>query len=227
MARHTAKALYLALLGGAAGCSDYNFNKGPTDPGRPIRGDHGSDDTAASTPDDTAPPAEADDPTPGDTADPPDTDPPDSGGVPSEDPCYEPEDGYESNPAARIFTTDSVTAATVTLILSDTGYQDSLTLDSPESVALADAWIDPMGTSRSLGPYATDSELIFGINVWNTGEHWQSGPSSRNSDGIIHVAVTYEGACSWLIGFEDLTGGGDLDYNDVVLRVQGALRQED
>jgi hypothetical protein len=41
----------------------------------------------------------------------------------------------------------------------------------------------------------------------------------------VHVSLTYEGGCSWLIGFEDLRGGGDLDFNDVVLRVEGLLRQ--
>ena len=75
--------------------------------------------------------------------------------------------------------------------------------------------------------YPADTELMFGILVNNTGDHFYQGPGSRNADGVEHIAITYEGGCSWLIGFEDLWGGGDRDFNDVVLRVQGMLRQED
>jgi hypothetical protein len=150
-----------------------------------------------------------------------DATPPESG-----DACYEPEDGYEQNPAALIVTDDGSTPVTVTFVSSSTAYTNDLVLDAPQWAYLVAAYADPPGTSLSLGPFPTDTELIFGIDVQDTGLHWQSGPAFRNSDGVVHVAVTYEGDCSWLIGFEDLEGGGDLDFNDVVLRVSGILRQE-
>ena len=125
-----------------------------------------------------------------------------------------------------MFTNDASTPIVATFVFSDTGYDDSLLTDAPQSLFIVDAWQDPVGTSLAFGPYAMDSEVIFGIDVQNTGLHWQSGPGSRNSDGVVHVSITYEGGCSWVIGFEDLEGGGDLDFNDVVLRVQGELRQE-
>lgn len=190
-----------------AGCTDYGFEGKADAPGADDTGDSGGDTSVGDT----------------DTDD-------DTGSFPTddtgEDGCYEPSSGYESNPAARIFASDAVTPVTVTFISSDTGYRDDLTLDSPEALPLIRAYADSPGTVLSIGPYPTDSELIFGVDILDTGEHWQSGPSSRNSDGVEHVAVTYEGSCSWRIGFEDLTGGGDLDYNDVVMRVQGMLRQE-
>ena len=157
---------------------------------------------------------------PDDPADPPDdpVDPPDA--------CFEPEDGYEQNPAALLVVTDASGPITVTFVLSDTAYQNALVLDAPQALGLVEAWADPVGTAVQVGPYPAETELIFGIDVTNTGLHWQSGPGSRNSDNVEHVAVTYEGDCSWLIGFEDLEWGGDLDYNDVVLRVQGPLRQD-
>lgn len=83
------------------------------------------------------------------------------------------------------------------------------------------------GTTFDLGAFGPGTELVFGIEVTTTGDHWKSGPAARNADGVVHVAPTYEGNCSWLVGFEDLYGGGDLDFNDVVMRVQGMLRQED
>lgn len=151
----------------------------------------------------------------------------DGGAETGGDPCWEPEDGNEQNPAARLIVDSPETTVTVTFTLSDTAYQDTLLLDAPDALSLVDAWVDPIGTEFALGPYTEETELVFGVDVWDTGEHWQSGPASRNSDGEIHGAVTYEGDCSWLMGFEDLTGGGDRDYNDVVLRVRGMLRQEE
>ncbi len=146
--------------------------------------------------------------------------------LPPVDVCFEPEDGYDENPAALLVVTDGSEPITVTFVLSDTAYQDALVLDAPQQIPLVQAWSDAVGTALTLGPYPAETELVFGVDVQNTGLHWQSGPGSRNSDGVVHVAVTYEGDCSWLIGFEDLEGGGDLDFNDVVLRVQGPLRQD-
>jgi hypothetical protein len=142
------------------------------------------------------------------------------------DACFEPAYGYDTVPSVRLFSTDPAPPVTVTMVLSDTAYDDSFLLDAPTVRALGDAWATPAGTSYDLGTFPVDSELTFGLQVHDTGDHWQSGPASRNADGVTHVAVTYEGGCSWLIGFEDLWGGGDLDYNDVVIRVEGMLRQE-
>lgn len=158
--------------------------------------------------------------------DPPDTAPPDTAPPDGGDGCYEPEDGYSQNPAARLYVTDAASPVVVTFLSTSTAYSDELVLDAPEAVTLARNWSDAVGQVSTLGPYGIDAELIFALNVQNTGEHWQSGPGDRNSDGVVHVAATFEGDCSWLIGFEDMTGGGDLDYNDVVLRVQGYLRQD-
>ncbi|MFZ5478782.1 MAG: DUF4114 domain-containing protein [Myxococcota bacterium] len=153
--------------------------------------------------------------------------PGDGDGDDGDDRCYEPEHGYEQNPAARLFTTDATTPVTVTFTFSDTDYQDDLYLDAPATALLARAYVDPVGTTVTVGPFGEGEELIFGIDVLTTGAHYQSGPASRNDDGVVHVAATYEGGCAWAIGFEDLPGGGDLDFNDVVLRVEGMLRQED
>jgi len=52
------------------------------------------------------------------------------------------------------------------------------------------------------------------------------GPGSRNLDGIAHVSVDYaEGSSSDLatLGFEDLFGGGDFDYNDAMFKLEGGI----
>lgn len=207
--------LLLPLL---VGCSDYGFSK----PGGGAGADPG--DTA-----DDWPGGGADDSTPGDdsdTATPPESgDPPDTSGTP--DTCYEPEDGYALNPAARLVTLDSTSRITFTFLSSSTDYDDELWMDGPETTLIARGWTDPPGTTWSVGPYAAGTEIVLGLQVMDTGDHWQSGPGSRNADGVVHGAATYEGGCAWVFGFEDLNGGGDLDYNDIIMRVEGMLMQQD
>lgn len=206
---------FSALFLLCAGCTEYGFASPGDDVPivHPRHGPNVDDSTGDTGPIDTGSPPE-------DTSSPPeDTEP-------APDACYEPEDGYAENPAARILTDDAATPITVTYVYSDTDYDDELWIDSPTSRQLVRSWADSPGLQYSLGPWGEGTELVFGLQVNDTGDHWQSGPGSRNSDGVVHGAVTYEGSCSWLVGFEDLNGGGDRDYNDVVFRVQGMLRQE-
>ena len=49
------------------------------------------------------------------------------------------------------------------------------------------------------------------------------GPASRNPDGIAHADVTETGARTFLVGFEDVFGGGDRDYDDNVFQFTGNL----
>ena len=123
--------LLLWCLGACGiGCTDYGYQGKPAEPGE-------GSDSATDTGWDTAAPivdsggaggVPGPDGTPDspDTAGRPDTGHPDTG-HPSDDTgpdtatvdtCYEPEDGYSTNPAARIFTTDSATKVTVTFIES-------------------------------------------------------------------------------------------------------------
>jgi Domain of unknown function (DUF4114) len=144
----------------------------------------------------------------------------------TDDACFEPEYGYSANPEAQLYTMDSSTPVTITFVLSSSDYSNTLWLETPEEVQLAQTWSDAPNSDHTLGPWLTNSELSFAIQPEETGDYWQSGPASRNEDGFPHVAVTYVGDCVWMIGFEDQRGGGDQDFNDVVLRVSGELRQE-
>lgn len=54
-----------------------------------------------------------------------------------------------------------------------------------------------------------------GTNVFST-------TASANSDGMRHVvAYTSKDSPYLLLGFEDLLGGGDKDYNDVLIAIKG------
>ena len=81
----------------------------------------------------------------------------------------------------------------------------------------------PVGATADLGSFEAGTELVFGIYVYDTGLWFYSGLAARNQDGVAHAAVDnglppaflgYGPEGSLGVGFEDLFGGGDLDYND-------------
>lgn len=74
----------------------------------------------------------------------------------------------------------------------------------------------PAGTTFDLGNFTAGTELIFAIYVLNTGDTFYSGNASRNADGLAHAAVDVDFAPNAAyVGFEDLYGGGDWDFDDV------------
>ncbi len=52
------------------------------------------------------------------------------------------------------------------------------------------------------------------------------GPGERNPDGIPHAAVEFIAEGEAIVGFEDLYGGGDRDYDDVVFIFRGSIVPE-
>lgn len=76
------------------------------------------------------------------------------------------------------------------------------------------------GTSLNFGPVTAGDTLVFKINVTNNGDYFYS-QRSLNADGITHIfSAAYGGGdfaipAGTYVGFEDLTGGGDLDYDDL------------
>jgi PEP-CTERM motif-containing protein len=113
----------------------------------------------------------------------------------------------------------------------DASYTSNLILFStPTPLVIANS--SQVGTVVDLGNLATlygilpGTELIFGILVLNTGHTFLMGPGTRNLDGLAHVTVDYaEGHYSDLanLGFEDLFGGGDQDYNDARFQLLGGV----
>lgn len=72
--------------------------------------------------------------------------------------------------------------------------------------------------------FAVGEELVFKLFVGNTGDAWYTGPASNNSDNVAHFATqstffqTSNATYTLLGGFEDLPGGGDRDYNDLMFQ---------
>lgn len=73
-----------------------------------------------------------------------------------------------------------------------------------------------IGTTVNLGFFAAGTPLDIVLNVITTGDLFRTGPGAGNPDGLAHADITYNfgGAGRTRVGFEDLFGGGDKDYND-------------
>lgn len=77
-----------------------------------------------------------------------------------------------------------------------------------------------LGQSLNFGPVNAGDVLTFRIRVTNTGDLFYS-ERARNSDGITHIwSTAYAGGdfgipAGTFVGFEDLNGGGDRDYDDL------------
>ena len=112
---------------------------------------------------------------------------------------------------------------------SDAGYFNSLYLESP--VAGARFIFDrraPLDQGPiSLGEFSAGTELIFRLDVRNTGLSFFTGDADRNDDGVAHALATTildeAGTYITTVGFEDLYGGGDLDFNDFEFRLTNVI----
>ncbi|HWI50889.1 MAG TPA: hypothetical protein VNT01_01945, partial [Symbiobacteriaceae bacterium] len=110
---------------------------------------------------------------------------------------------------------------TVEILPADAGFTSALYLYSPVFRLI--------GTNREVGKVVTltgiaaGEELVFGIQVHDTGDIFKMGPGSRNIDGRAHAAVTQIAERAFDVGFEDMAFTGDWDYNDNMFRFTGAL----
>ena len=83
-----------------------------------------------------------------------------------------------------------------------------------------------VGLVVNVGSFPAGVELLFGIKVLNTGDVFKMGPGSRNPDGIPHAVVNFLEPGRAHVGFEDLFGGGDRDYNDNMFEFRGGIIEE-
>lgn len=77
-----------------------------------------------------------------------------------------------------------------------------------------------LGDMFNFGAVQAGDALVFKIRVTNTGDYFYS-KRSQNADGITHIySAAYAGG-DWgipagtYVGFEDISGGGDKDYDDL------------
>lgn len=108
---------------------------------------------------------------------------------------------------------------TIEVMNASAGLTSTLFLLEPEEVRIATN--RDVGTSVTVGPYANAEELVFGIRV--SGQEYRLGPGTRNPDGLAHAIVDFGLDGCAVVGFEDLFGGGDRDYDDNRFRFCGGI----
>lgn len=109
---------------------------------------------------------------------------------------------------------------TVTFLGSDAGYTDVLFFDPfGRNLQMFNGHATPVGTTLNLGSFTKGTELTFRMHVNNTGHDFYTGPASANFDNVLHAKATLDDNKSAVLGFEDIQGGGDRDYNDIQFRV--------
>ena len=74
----------------------------------------------------------------------------------------------------------------------------------------------PVGTEIDLGFFAAGTPLDIVLDVLTTSNQFRTGPGIGNPDGLAHADVIYNFGepGRTFVGFEDILGGGDLDYDD-------------
>lgn len=80
-----------------------------------------------------------------------------------------------------------------------------------------------VGEETTLGGFEEGAEIDLHIIVQETKSEFRTGPASHNpTDGIVHALLKKIDAATLEVGFEDLLEGGDRDFNDVILEIEGA-----
>ena len=101
-------------------------------------------------------------------------------------------------------------------------FTSQLFLQHPDRTRTNVALNTEVGKHVTVGPFPAGEELVFGITMPGD-QTFLMGPASRNPDGIAHAEVRETGMRTYLVGFEDLFGGGDRDYDDNVFQFTGNL----
>ena len=85
----------------------------------------------------------------------------------------------------------------------------------------------PGSETQVLNNFVPGQEIVFGIYVYDQARGryytYYSGAPGNNPDGQQHVQLFQlaDGRYQLRVGFEDLYGGGDKDYNDLIFEVSG------
>lgn len=105
----------------------------------------------------------------------------------------------------------------VTFIGTSASHESALRL-TLGGVDFFDNKTTPLGATLDLGSFSAGTTLDIVLHVITTGNFFHTGPAAGNPDGVAHadVVYNYNGTPGLtFVGFEDIFGGGDLDYNDL------------
>lgn len=122
---------------------------------------------------------------------------------------------YDLTPSTEKLYVATAGEVILTFLSKTAAYSNDLYLQGTSDSILNNQSAAP-GVQYSLGTFQAGAELAFTMFVKNTGFAYYTGSASLNPDSFIHAAYDITSGQSLNIGFEDLFGGGDKDYDDLV-----------
>lgn len=113
----------------------------------------------------------------------------------------------------------------VDVLASSSGYDNKVYWSSDGWQTKNFVAVDDDVSSVSLGRFAAGTKIAFAIDNGDGG-FFTTDERANAADGIDHARIE-RGARGTRIGFEDLLGGGDMDFDDAVIQVRNADAAEE
>jgi hypothetical protein len=102
---------------------------------------------------------------------------------------------------------------------SDSGYDNKIYWSADNWQTRNYLGVDNQTATIDLGSFKPGTKIEFGIDNGN-GDFFRTGGAAANSDQFQHARVAAADGGGSTIGFEDLRGGGDRDFNDAIIEVR-------
>lgn len=102
---------------------------------------------------------------------------------------------------------------------SDSGYDNKIYYSTDNFKTKHYIGIDNQTGSVDLGTFKPGTTIQFGIDN-GQGDFFKTGAASANADKFQHAQTSKTSTGGVRIGFEDLRGGGDRDFNDAIINVR-------
>lgn len=102
---------------------------------------------------------------------------------------------------------------------SDSGYDNKIYFSTDNFKTKQYIGVDNKTGSVDLGSFKEGTKIQFGIDN-GQGNFFKTGSAAENTDNFEHARMTAASDGGVQIGFEDLQGGGDRDFNDAIIKVR-------
>lgn len=102
---------------------------------------------------------------------------------------------------------------------SDSGYANKIYYSTDNFKTKQYVGIDNQTGTVDLGTFKPGTTIQFGIDN-GQGDFFTTGGKSANADKVDHTQVSKLADGGVRVGFEDLRGGGDRDFNDAIIKVR-------
>ncbi len=106
----------------------------------------------------------------------------------------------------------------VDIMSSDSGYDNKIFWSSDNFATRHYLGIDNHTGTFNIGSFAPGTRIDFGIDNGQN-QFFRTSAANTNADNFQHAKMTTT-AAGTQIGFEDLMGGGERDFNDAIINVR-------